>query len=66
MPMGGLHPIFPAPGGGISPDAFADMLSVYGHDVIFLMSSNLHRAGPDLAGTVKRFREMLEKPLDAR
>lgn len=60
-PMGALHPIFPAPGGGIDAAAFADMLSVYGRDVTFLMSSNLHRAGPDLAGTVQKFREMLEK-----
>lgn len=57
--MGQLRPIFPAPGGGISPDSFADMLQVYGRDVAFLMSSNLHRAGPDLAGTVKSYREML-------
>jgi ribulose-bisphosphate carboxylase large chain len=56
-PMGSLRPIFPAPGGGIGPDSFADMLSVYGRDVVFLMSSNLHRAGPDLAGTVKKFLE---------
>ncbi|MGC1379005.1 MAG: RuBisCO large subunit C-terminal-like domain-containing protein [Anaerolineales bacterium] len=59
-PMGALKPIFVAPGGGIQAESFADMLTVYGPDVAFLMSSNLHRAGPDLAGTVKRFREMLD------
>lgn len=59
-PMGALKPIFPAPGGGIQAESFTDMLTVYGSDVAFLMSSNLHRAGPDLAGTVKRFRKMLE------
>jgi ribulose-bisphosphate carboxylase large chain len=58
-PMGLLRPIFASPGGGIAPESFADMLTVYGPDVAFLMSSNLHRAGPDLAGTVRRFREML-------
>ncbi len=58
-PMGALKPIFASPGGGIGPDSFSDMLSVYGPDVAFLMSSNLHRAGPDLAGTVRRFREVL-------
>ena len=58
-PMGRIQPILASPGGGIAPEAFADMLTVYGPNVAFLMSSNLHRAGPDLAGTVKRFREML-------
>lgn len=61
QPMGGLATIFPAPGGGISPDAFADMLQVYGPDVAFLMSSNLHRESSDLAGTVRRYHEMIEK-----
>lgn len=60
MPMGALKPISPAPGGGITPEAFADMRTVYGPDVTYLMSSNLHRAGPDLAGTVKRFRSLIE------
>jgi ribulose-bisphosphate carboxylase large chain len=59
-PMGALKPIFAAPGGGIQAESFADMLTVYGPDAAFLMSSNLHRAGPDLAGTVRRFREMLD------
>ena len=58
--MGLLKPIFSAPGGGISPDSFAEMLTVYGQDVVYLMSSNLHRESPDLTGTVKRFKEMLE------
>lgn len=60
-PMGALKPIWASPGGGIAPEAFADMLGVYGLNVAFLMSSNLHRAGPDLAGTVRSFQEMLEK-----
>ena len=60
-PMGKLQPIFASPGGGIQAESFADMLTVYGPNVAFLMSSNLHRAGPDLAGTVRSFREMLEK-----
>ena len=58
-PMGALKPIFASPGGGIQADSFADMLTVYGSDVAFLMSSNLHRAGPNLAGTVRRFREKI-------
>ncbi len=58
-PMGHLQPIFASPGGGIQAESFADMLKVYGPDVTFLMSSNLHRAGPDLAGTVRKFRESI-------
>lgn len=59
-PMGALRPNSPAPGGGITPEAFDDMLTVYGPDVTYLMSSNLHRAGPDLAGTVQKFRRLIE------
>ncbi len=59
MAMGSLKPIFSAPGGGIAPASFADMLEVYGKDVTYLMSSNLHKESPDLTDTVKRFREML-------
>jgi ribulose-bisphosphate carboxylase large chain len=61
MPMGSLKPIFSAPGGGISPASFDDMREVYGSDVTYLMSSNLHKESPDLTDTVKRFRAMLEK-----
>jgi ribulose-bisphosphate carboxylase large chain len=59
--MSDLRSIFPAPGGGISVDAFADMLEVFGRDVAYLMSSNLHRESTDLTSTVKRYRELLEK-----
>jgi len=59
--MGNFPAIFPAPGGGISKDAFADMIQVYGRDVAFLMSSNLHRNSPDLATTVRSYRETLER-----
>ncbi len=61
MPMSAFKPIFSAPGGGISPASFDDMLEVYGKDVAYLMSSNLHKESPDLTDTVKRFRAMLEK-----
>lgn len=61
IPMGSLKPIFSAPGGGVAPDSFADMLQVYGRDTMYLLSSNLHKESPDLTGTVKRFREMLEQ-----
>lgn len=59
-PLGALPPCWPAPGGGIDVSAFADMRAVYGPDVVYLMSSNLHRAGPNLTDTVQRLRARLE------
>lgn len=59
-PLGTLRPMFPAPGGGIDVGAFEDMRAVYGPEVTYLMSSNLHRAGPNLTETVQRFRARLE------
>ncbi|MBA4398640.1 MAG: ribulose 1,5-bisphosphate carboxylase large subunit [Anaerolinea sp.] len=61
VPMREIKSIFPGPGGGISPESFADMLEVYGRDVVYLISGNLHRQSPDLTQNVLRFREMLEK-----
>ena len=60
VPMGQLKAIFPGPGGGISPESFADMLTVYGKDVAYLVSGNLHRQSPDLTQNAARFREILE------
>ena len=60
VPMGQLKPIFPGPGGGISPESFADMVTVYGKDVAYLVSGNLHRESPDLTQNAARFREIIE------
>lgn len=60
VPMGQIKSIFPGPGGGISPESFADMVMVYGLDVAYLISGNLHRQSPDLTKNAQRFREMLE------
>lgn len=61
VPMSHFKPIFPGPGGGIGPDSFQDMLSVYGVDVAFLISGNLHRQSPDLTSNALQFIEKLEK-----
>ena len=61
VPMGAIQSIFPGPGGGIRPETFVDMLAVYGRDVAYLMSGNLHRHSPDLTQNVQYFLEMLEK-----
>lgn len=59
--MHNIKPNFPMPGGGIGPESFEDMLQVYGSEVIYLISGNLHRHGSDLAKSSRTFREMVEK-----
>jgi ribulose-bisphosphate carboxylase large chain len=59
--MHNIKPNFPAPGGGIGPDSFADMLKVYGADVVYLISGNLHRLGTDLSESSRRFRQVVEQ-----
>ncbi len=58
--MGGLEPIFPAPGGGMSLDQIPDMLATYGRELIFLIGGALHR-GEDLVATSARFRRLAER-----
>lgn len=59
-PMGEMKAIFPGPGGGISPESFADMITVFGKDVAYLISGNLHRQSPDLTANAASFRELVE------
>ena len=58
--MGHIRPIFPAPGGGMSLESVPDMLNLYGHEVIFLIGGGLHRYGPNLVESSRRFRELVE------
>lgn len=58
--MNGFRPIMPGVGGGITFDNFVDMGHVYGKDVAYLISGNLHRQGPNLRDSVKEFVEALE------
>ncbi len=60
VPMGGIEPIFPAPGGGMSLGAIPDMLETYGRDLIFLIGGALHR-GDDLVTTSAWFRRVAEE-----
>jgi len=59
-PMGGLKPIFPAPGGGMSLSRVPEMLETYGRDLIFLIGGGLFKHGPDLVENCKYFRKMVE------
>ncbi len=58
--MGEMKAIFPGPGGGINPESFADMLTVFGKDVAYLISGNLHRQSLDLTANAASFRELVE------
>lgn len=59
--MGGLKPIFPTPGGGMSLGSIDEMTAVYGQEVIYLIGGNLHRHGDDLVATARRFRQLVEQ-----
>lgn len=41
--LGGLAPIFPSPGGGMSLERIPEMIDFYGHDVALLIGGALHR-----------------------
>jgi len=61
--MAHIKPIFPCPGGGMTFDKVAEMLEVYGKDVIFLMGGGLFRHGNDLVENCRYFRNMVESPM---
>lgn len=58
-PMGGLEPIFPAPGGGMSLERVPEMYEVYGREVIFLIGGGLFKKGPDLVQNCREFLAMI-------
>lgn len=58
-PLGNYPPIFPAPGGGMTMEKVADMLTVYGNDVLFLMGGGLYGHSPDLAANTRYFLSLL-------
>lgn len=51
--LGGLKPIVPAPGGGVSFERIADMREAYGADVMYLVGGALLQQ-PDLADACRR------------
>ena len=55
VPLGGLAPIFPSPGGGMTLDRVPEMLEFYGNDLTLLIGGALHRG--DLSTNA---REMVE------
>lgn len=57
--MGGLQPIFPSPGGGMSLERVPELYEVYGRDVILLIGGGLFKKGPDLIANCREFLAMI-------
>jgi ribulose-bisphosphate carboxylase large chain len=59
--MGGIKPIFPTPGGGMTLERIPELFGVYGRDVIFLVGGGLFRQGPDLVENCRYFLRMISQ-----
>lgn len=57
--MGGLKPIFPTPGGGMTLERIPELFEVYGKDVIFLVGGGLFKQGPNLVENCRHFLSMI-------
>jgi ribulose-bisphosphate carboxylase large chain len=57
--LGDFPSIFPAPGGGMTPERTEEMLNVYGKDFIILVGAGLHRSGGNLTENAKYLSQML-------
>jgi ribulose-bisphosphate carboxylase large chain len=60
IPLGGIRPIFPAPGGGMRIDRVPELRTFYGPETVFLIGGDLMSAGPDLIENCRTFRRLLE------
>jgi ribulose-bisphosphate carboxylase large chain len=52
--LGGLKPIFPAPGGGMNFDRVPEMRATYGNHVVYLVGGALLREGSELTAACQR------------
>ncbi|HYF92091.1 MAG TPA: RuBisCO large subunit C-terminal-like domain-containing protein [Symbiobacteriaceae bacterium] len=59
VPMGGIRPVFPTPGGGMTLERIPELLEVYGREVIFLVGGGLFRQGPDLVENCRYFLKLI-------
>lgn len=65
LDAGGIgRPMFPSPGGGMSPDRATEMRRMYGDDTIFLLGGSLLRHGDDIGDAVSRLVSEVSRPLD--
>lgn len=58
-PIGGMAPIAPAPGGGMTPERAAELLAAFGQDAVWLVGGGLQR-GDDLAANCRALRRVVE------
>ncbi|MEM9999928.1 MAG: RuBisCO large subunit C-terminal-like domain-containing protein [Pseudomonadota bacterium] len=56
-------PMMPSPGGGMSVDRAADMVSMYGEDVVFLIGGSLLRSGAQIGDAVRAMRDAVDAAL---
>lgn len=59
-PNGIGQPMMPSPGGGMSVDRAADMVEMYGEDVVYLIGGSLLRAGDKIGDAVKAMRDAVD------
>ena len=59
--MPGIEPIFPVPAGGMNLGRVSEIVEFYGRDVILLIGGDLHRHGPDLVQSCRKFRALVEQ-----
>ena len=57
MDLGGLRPMLPAPGGGMTFERLPEMRAAYGDTVMYLIGGALLREQSDLVGACRRLRE---------
>ena len=60
LPLGGIRPIFPAPGGGMRIDRVPELLAFYGPETVFLIGGDLMSAGPEIIENCRTFRRLVE------
>jgi ribulose-bisphosphate carboxylase large chain len=58
--LGGFHPTFPTPGGGIDRDSVSVWLNEYGKDTILLIGGSLYQHPDGLERAAQEFQHILE------
>jgi ribulose-bisphosphate carboxylase large chain len=58
--FGGLKPILPGPGGGMTMDRIPGIKKFYRNDAVFLMGGGLFAIGPDITKNCRKFRRLVE------
>jgi ribulose-bisphosphate carboxylase large chain len=61
QPLGPILPSLPAPGGGLGFHNFAELISFYGADAVFLIGGGLFRHNPDLSRSVAELLALVER-----